>query len=341
MIRRLLPLLAFIALARRCCCAPACGMNSGKRHQRRIPVAADRQAGAGLRAAGAATTPQRIVTLHDLLGSALPAQRLGQLVPGLPRRASGDHATCAQAGACAWSATTTRTTREDALRWLRAVRQSLRADASPTTKAAPRSTGASTARRKPSWSTPSGIVRWKHVGPIDRRRSSRRADPGLASMEATPMTAAISAVLLAAAAAAVHARRAVGRCAPLDVPRRRRGSALPRAGRRTALRDVPEPVAGRLQRADRARPAPRGAGADARRASPTRRSSSTWSQRYSDFVLYKPPVRSRAPGCCGSARSCCCWRRGRRGAGHRAQAQPRQPAAAPTDEPRSGDDAVS
>src|SRR5690606_14871499 len=79
-----------------------------------------------------------------------------------------------------------------------------------------------------------------------------------------------------AAAAGGHAARAGGRGAAgaartrgraaTRVPRRRRGAPLPCAAVRAALRDVPEPVAGRFQRADRAGPAPRGVRHDAGRA---------------------------------------------------------------------------
>jgi cytochrome c-type biogenesis protein CcmH len=29
--------------------------------------------------------------------------------------------------------------------------------------------------------------------------------------------------------------------------------------------------------------------------------------RYGDFVLYRPPLESSPPRCCGSAPRCCCW----------------------------------
>src|SRR5690606_17462097 len=69
-----------------------------------------------------------------------------------------------------------------------------------------------------------------------------------------------------AAAGAGH-RHGAGRArrGAAAVPGCRRGAPLQRAGLGTALRDVPEPVAGRFQRADRPRPAPRGLRADAQR----------------------------------------------------------------------------
>ena len=100
--------------------------------------------------------------------------------------------------------------------------------------------------------------------------------------------------------------RPASRRRPAAVHQRRRGTPLPRAGRRAALRDVPEPVAGRLQRADRPRPAPRSARADARRASPTRRSRSSWSRATASSCCTARRSNPR-PGCCGSARRCCCW----------------------------------
>src|SRR5690606_4907432 len=71
---------------------PAALRRAGLRPRRpRGPaLAADRQARAGIRTADAA--PARpAVLVAGTARPALPAQRLGQLVPGLPRRASGDH----------------------------------------------------------------------------------------------------------------------------------------------------------------------------------------------------------------------------------------------------------
>src|SRR5690606_42037534 len=121
-----------------------------------------------------------------------------------------------------------------------------------------------------------------------------------------------------AAAGARHCRRAGGaRCRAAAVPGRRRGASFQRAGVGTALRDVPEPVAGRFQRPDRPRPAPRGLRPDAQ-----------WPQRRRDPQLpgralrrvravpaaFRRPYR---PAVAGAGAAAAGWRRG--GGAHRAR----------------------
>ena len=164
---------------RRCACPLRCVFAALARAARRRRVAepqpgsrgaalaADRQARAGVRAAGAARSRTALVTLARPARRALPAQRLGQLVPGVPRRASGAHALRRdQARARGRLQLEGRARRCAALAG--AVRQSVLAGASPTTKARPRSTGASTARRRPSWSMRDG------VDPLEARRPAHR-----------------------------------------------------------------------------------------------------------------------------------------------------------------------
>ena len=161
--------------------------------------------------------------------------------------------------------------RADALRWLRAVRQSVLAGAGRL--------------RQPLRAR---LGHLRRAGNLPGRRRRHRA---LEARRPADATTSSSDELLPAARAggagammrwlarAAAVRRAGrrdgagdGRSFAAALPRRRRGNPLPRAGHRTALRHVPEPVAGRFQRADRARPAPRSAGADAagqeRRADP-------------------------------------------------------------------------
>src|SRR5690606_24709704 len=108
------------------------------------------------------------------------------------------------------------------------------------------------------------------------------------------------------------------------VPRRGRGAPLQRPGRRAALRDVPEPVAGRFERADRPRPAARGVRPDARRTQrrrdPRLPGGALRRVRALSPALRRPhldPVAGSGPAAAG---------RHRGGGAHRAQPQPPAPA---------------
>src|SRR5690606_1264342 len=138
-----------------------------------------------------------------------------------------------------------------------------------TRTAARRSTGASTARRKPSWSTPRASCAGSTSGRSTRPRSSaaccrRWTRSGCRRERPRNRAAALAAGGAAAGAGRDGAGAGGARRHAAGIPGRGRGAPLPRPGRGTALRDVPEPVAGRFQRPDRARPAARSVRPDAR-----------------------------------------------------------------------------
>ena len=259
-------------------------------------VAADRQAGARVRAraaapAGADARHRR----HE--GQGVAAERVGVVVRVVPRRASAAGASSRRRTSCRSSASTTRTSATTGSRGSRstAIRTRCR---SSTATAASASTGASTACPRRSSSTSRASIRYKQIGPVTRR-SAGAEDPAAGARAAEVMKRTLR--WLMALGALVPSSRVGARA----VDRRRVARRAPEASRdRAALPRLPEPVARRLERGARRGPAPRGARARARPARATPRSRSTWSRATATSCSTARRSRARR-GCCGSGPSCC------------------------------------
>jgi hypothetical protein len=145
-----------------------------------------------------------------------------------------------------------------------------------------------------------GIVRWKYVGPITPEvgRAGHPADAGVGAVRALLLLAGVG--VLAAAPALAQ----VADPTPIAFRDAAEEARFRAPVRRAALREVPEPVARRLGRADRARPAPAGAAPDARRAQ-RRRDQGLPGRALQRVRAVRAAGAARPRGCCGSARCCC------------------------------------